>query len=485
VAADTGGRRTRAVVLAVVAAVLVLAVAAVAVLALTDRLPDGLVADATPTPSPTAPLDPPHAPAPDVLPPEPTESGPPPAVPTAALDAVLAAPSLGGAVGATVVDVASRQVLYDRDAAGPRTPASVVKLATMAAAIVAYGPEHRFATSVVRGGPAQLVLVGGGDATLTTRRSRPAELPQRASLVDLADQVVAALGPQTVPVHLAVDDSLFTGPAVSADWPASYVGSGIVSPVTALAVDAGRVRPGSDLRQPDPALAAGRALASLLTRRGVDVAPGVTRATAPVGAPSLATAQSPTVAELAELALQTSDNDLAEALLRLVAVHAGQPATFAGGAAAVLDELASIGVPTGGMVLLDGSGLARGSAVPPATLADLLVRAADDRATGLSALVDGLPVAGFSGTLALRFTTGAPRAVAGVVHAKTGTLTGVSALAGTTTVAGRPTVFVVMADRVPDGATLQARDELDRFATVLTEGVATPGPSKTPSSSGG
>jgi D-alanyl-D-alanine carboxypeptidase/D-alanyl-D-alanine-endopeptidase (penicillin-binding protein 4) len=123
--------------------------------------------------------------------------------------------------------------------------------------------------------------------------------------------------------------------------------------------------------------------------------------------------------------------------------------------------------------------------VPPATLADLLVRAADGRATGLSSLVDGLPVAGFSGTLALRFTTGAPRAVAGVVHAKTGTLTGVSALAGTTTVAGRPTVFVVMADRVPDGATLQARDELDRFATVLTAGVATPGPSKTPSSSGG
>ena len=32
-------------------------------------------------------------------------------------------------------------------------------------------------------------------------------------------------------------------------------------------------------------------------------------------------------------------------------------------------------------------------------------------------------------------------------------------------------VFVVMADRVPDGATLQARDELDRFAAVLTAGL--------------
>jgi D-alanyl-D-alanine carboxypeptidase/D-alanyl-D-alanine-endopeptidase (penicillin-binding protein 4) len=93
-------------------------------------------------------------------------------------------------------------------------------------------------------------------------------------------------------------------------------------------------------------------------------------------------------------------------------------------------------------------------------------------------------VAGFSGTLALRFTTGPPRAVAGVVRAKTGTLTGVSALAGTTTVDGRPTVFVVMADRVPDGATLQARDELDLFAAVLTAG-ASASASKTPSSSGG
>jgi D-alanyl-D-alanine carboxypeptidase/D-alanyl-D-alanine-endopeptidase (penicillin-binding protein 4) len=484
VAADTGGRRMQRVVLAVVAAVLVLAVAAVAVLALTDRLPDALVTDPTPTPSPTAALDPPRSPAPDVLPPEPTASEPAPAVPTAALDDVLAAPSLGRGVGATVVDVASGQVVYDQDAGGPRTPASVVKLATMAAALTTYGPEQRFATSVVRGGPGQLVLVGGGDATLTTRPSRPAELPQRASLADLADQVVAAVGPQTVPLHLAVDDSLFTGPAVSPDWPASYVGSGIVSPVSPLAVDAGRVRPGSDVREHDPALAAGHALARLLTKRGVDVAADVTRAMAPAGAQPLATVLSPTVAEIAELALQTSDNDLAETMLRLVAVKAGQPATFAGGAAAVVDALASLGLPTAGIVLLDGSGLARGSEVPPATLADLLVRAAGGSSPGLSALVDGLPVAGFSGTLALRFTTGPPRAVAGVVRAKTGTLTGVSALAGTTTVDGRPTVFVVMADRVPDGATLQARDELDRFAAVLTAGVSASA-SKTPSTSGG
>ena len=103
--------------------------------------------------------------------------------------------------------------------------------------------------------------------------------------------------------------------------------------------------------------------------------------------------------------------------------------------------------------------------------------AADGSHPALAALVDGLPVAGFSGTLALRFVAGLPRTAAGVVRGKTGTLTGVSSLAGTTTVAGRPVVFVVMTDRVPAGATLQARDDLDRFAAVLSAGA---GPPKVP-----
>jgi D-alanyl-D-alanine carboxypeptidase/D-alanyl-D-alanine-endopeptidase (penicillin-binding protein 4) len=244
-----------------------------------------------------------------------------------------------------------------------------------------------------------------------------------------------------------------------------------VAPVSALEVDAGRVRPGSDRREPDPALAAGRALVRQLARRGVDVEPEVTRATALAGAQSLAEVQSPTVAELTELALQTSDNDLAESLLRLVAVRAGQPSTFAGGATAVLADLTSLGVPTQDAVLLDGSGLARGSAVPPAMLAALLVRAARGQPAALSALIEGLPVAGFSGTLEQRFTTGQPADAAGVVRAKTGTLTGVSALAGSTSVGRRPMVFVVMTDRVPSGATLQARADLDRFAAVLTAGA--------------
>ncbi len=255
---------------------------------------------------------------------------------------------------------------------------------------------------------------------------------------------------------------------MSPDWPATYLSSGVVSPVTALSVDAGRVRPGSVAREADPALAAGRELARLLRSRGVEVRPRITRGIAHAEAPVLAEVASPTVAEMVELALQTSDNDVAEALLRLAAIGQDLPATFDGGTSAALDALASLGVPTEDVLLLDGSGLARGSGVPPETLVRLLLLAADGAHPDLAPLLDGLPVAGFSGTLETRYLTGAPAAAAGLLRAKTGTLTGVSALAGTTSTGGRPVVFVVMSDRVPDGATLQARDDLDRFAAVLS-----------------
>jgi D-alanyl-D-alanine carboxypeptidase/D-alanyl-D-alanine-endopeptidase (penicillin-binding protein 4) len=470
---DRRGRRGRRAALASVALVVV-ALVALAALDLAGRLPGGLVADEEPTPTPTVALDPRPVDAPAVLPGEPTASGDVAStVQVPALERLLADEALGSDAGAVVLDVVSGTVLLDRDGDRPRTPASVAKLATGAAALLVLGSDRRLRTRVVAGAsPGEVVLVGAGDATLRSRPGRGGAYPRRADLVALADAVAAAQGAD-VPAAGAgqftvrVDDSLFAGPAVSPDWPATYVGSGVVSPVSALSVDAGRVRPGADAREPDPALAAGRDLARLLVARGLEVAGGVERAVAPPGAVELAGVESPTVAELVELMLADSDNDLAEALLRLVAVERGRPGSFSDGSAEVRDALVALGVADEGTVLLDGSGLARGSAVAPSTLTGLLARAADGSVPGLGHLVTGMPVAGFDGTLALRFDSGRPADAAGLVRAKTGTLTGVSTLAGVTSSAGRPVVFAVMADRVP-GDTLAARDALDRFAAVLS-----------------
>jgi serine-type D-Ala-D-Ala carboxypeptidase/endopeptidase (penicillin-binding protein 4) len=459
----------RRAVLATATALLVAGAVTVAGLDLTGHLRGGLVADPTSSPTPSVPLDPMRTPAAAVLVPEPTSTVAAAAGPDVpALESALRTAALGPAAGAAVVDVATGDLLLDRDASSARIPASVAKLATSAAVLQWAGPQHRLATTVVAGAtPGQVVLVGGGDATLTTRRPGPSDLPQRASLAALADATAAASTGTAGKVSVAVDDSLFSGPAVSPAWRSSYLPSGVVSPVSALSVDAGRVSPGSVARSSDPALAAGADLVRLLRKRGVDVATEVSRAVAPAGARELARVESPPVAELVELALQTSDNDLAEALARVAAVASGRPGSFDGAREAVAAALTELGVPTDGMVLLDGSGLARGSHVAPLTLARLLQAAADGSHPELAALVDGLPVAGFSGTLGLRYLTGEPRAGAGLVRAKTGTLTGVSALAGLTSVAGRPTVLVAMSDQVPVGATLQARDDLDRFAALM------------------
>jgi D-alanyl-D-alanine carboxypeptidase/D-alanyl-D-alanine-endopeptidase (penicillin-binding protein 4) len=97
----------------------------------------------------------------------------------------------------------------------------------------------------------------------------------------------------------------------------------------------------------------------------------------------------------------------------------------------------------------------------------VLALAASEEHPELRAVVTGLPVAAFSGSLESRFADADP-AGRGRVRAKTGTLTGVSSLAGIATdVDGDPLVFVLMADRIALEDTLDARAALDRLAAAL------------------
>src|SRR6185436_4288784 len=95
---------------------------------------------------------------------------------------------LGGHVTASVIDVASGDVLYDRDGAGPVVPASTAKLLTAAAVLRARGPAYRIPTRAVAGATAgEVVLVGGGDPTLAA--GSPSSYPGAARLDKLAAQV--------------------------------------------------------------------------------------------------------------------------------------------------------------------------------------------------------------------------------------------------------------------------------------------------------
>ncbi len=488
VAGSGDARRVRRRFRRPVAAGLALATASTAgavALTTTGRLP------ATPGPAParssasatTAPAPPPvllpAGPSPAGLPP----AGPSPAYPTraattagiaAAIGPLLRAAPLRGGVGAVVIDAADGRVLLDRGGGTGRAPASLAKLTTGAAALASLDPTSRLHTRVVSGVPGEIVLVGAGDPTLVAATPARTAYPRPASLDELARRTAAAVLPAMRPrgpiaaLTVRVDDGLFVGPAVSPDWEPGYVRAGVVAPVSALTLDDESPAAAPAGRVPDPALATGRRFVALLRARGVPVRPEVTHATVRAGMEgTLAEVASPPVAVLVESALRRSDNDLAEALARLVAVREGRPATFAGAAAAVTDVLRRLGVPTGGLRLLDGSGAARGSRVPPRALAAVLELAAEP-GSRVGGLLSGLPVAGFSGTLELRYVDRATAAGAGAVRAKTGSLTGASGLAGVVGTADRGLlVFVVLADRVPPRSTGAARNALDRVGAAL------------------
>jgi D-alanyl-D-alanine carboxypeptidase/D-alanyl-D-alanine-endopeptidase (penicillin-binding protein 4) len=115
--------------------------------------------------------------------------------------------------------------------------------------------------------------------------------------------------------------------------------------------------------------------------------------------------------------------------------------------------------------LYDASGLSRLDRVTAAALVGVL-RIATSGDARLAPLTAGLPVAGFTGTLADRYEHAGSRAGAGVVRAKTGTLAGVNALAGEVVDAdGRLLLFAFVADHVPDPSIGEAA--LDRLAAAL------------------
>ena len=414
---------------------------------------------AAPTPSPTT------GPRPALLPV--AADGQPPGSPglTAAVAAALADPALGGSLAVSVLDAGTGEVLHERAADVPLLPASTAKIATAVAALTALPADLRLRTRVRAGAaPGEVVLVGGGDPTLAAPAT-PAGYPQPARLADLATRTRAALG-ATVVTRVVVDDSLYTGERLAPGWKPTYVTAGAVAPVTALMVDGGRVRRGRGPRVPEPSLAAGAAFAGLL-QPGARVE--VVRGAAAADAAVLGEVVSAPVPQLVERMLVASDNDLAEALARQVALETGRPASF-GGAAQALDEvlgrvLEEVGVGRDAVRLVDGSGLSRDDRLEPAAVTRLLARAASGDDPRLAPLLSGLPVAGFDGTLAPRYRTGPATPAAGVVRAKTGTLNGVSALAGLLRTAdGRLLAFDVTADRVPLGGNRRAERALDALA---------------------
>ncbi|MEU1008116.1 D-alanyl-D-alanine carboxypeptidase/D-alanyl-D-alanine-endopeptidase [Streptomyces sp. NPDC005890] len=373
------------------------------------------------------------------------------------LGPLLDAPALHGPHAAAVVDVTTGARLYGADAGQALTPASTTKIATAVAALSALGPDHRLTTrTALEPDTRELVLVGGGDPTLTAHTRAGGWASLRALAADTAE----ALGRRGIhKITLSYDTTLFTGPALH---PIGVNDN--LAPVSALTADEGRTdgpASGPVTRVGDPAADAAARFAGFLKDAGITTtSPGPSKAS--TRAENLATVSSPPLSALVERMLTNSDNDIAEALARHTALAGGQPASFDGGAEAIATQLRKLGLPMAGAAFHDGSGLDRDDRLTADLLTALLVKAGDPHRPGLRPVLTGLPVAGFTGTLSTRYTDGA----AGVVRAKTGTLTGVNTLAGTVVDAnGRLLAFAFLASDTTNA--LEAQAALDKAATAL------------------
>ncbi|HSM76687.1 MAG TPA: D-alanyl-D-alanine carboxypeptidase/D-alanyl-D-alanine-endopeptidase [Bryobacteraceae bacterium] len=195
-------------------------------------------------------------------------------------------------------------------------------------------------------------------------------------------------------------------------------------------------------------------------------APTAGAAPSPAPGPTPQTAAPTVLAEHVSLPLledirvtnKSSQNLHAELALRLVGKLSGMAPSFEGGSAAVRRFLLQAGLKEDEFVFLDGSGLSRRDLVTPAAVVQLLIYAS--RQPWGAAYEESLPVSASDGSLAERFLHSP---AAGLIHAKTGTLSHVNSLSGYgQTVQGRRFVFSIFCNNheLSSAQTLAAIDEL-------------------------
>ncbi|MCA0294573.1 MAG: D-alanyl-D-alanine carboxypeptidase/D-alanyl-D-alanine-endopeptidase [Actinobacteria bacterium] len=362
-----------------------------------------------------------------------------------------------GKVG-LVVTTTDGQELAARSANTPLTPASTMKVLTTMTALDVLGADATFATRVVDEGNGRIVLVGGGDPLLTDKTSTSSYKP--ASLAKLAKATLTALkAAGRSKVTLRYDASLFSGPTFSPHWKSRW--KGWEARIAALEINSGKLSNGR--ASSDPARTAANAFARRLKASGVKVT-SIAAAHADPAATELARVTSTTLDRIIRRTLLVSDNVAAETLSRQAAVARGAAGSFTGASANVTAWLTERGLWKSGQKILDGSGLAPGSKLTANGLAAAIRLALADAA--FAPILAGLPVAGESGTLEHRFDDPSEKAGRHTVHAKTGTLSGLAALAGwLTTADGAVLVFAELGNDA--SSYYRVYDWLDREAAVV------------------
>lgn len=421
-----------------------------------------------------------------------------------------------------VVDLDTGEVLYDRDGQKLFTPASNVKLYTSACALMMFGPDFRFTTSVgiegfqsgdtLRG---DLILRGGGDPSLTS-----------ADLAELAARVKNEMGISRIQGNIVVDASLFSpvlkGPGWMWDDDPDYYNMSI-APImvdyNVLQVDVHSPKSGDptvrmspaasypplevtlkdgakteaqidrapfahtvtvsgtvaaddgatsrSLTMHDPATWAAAVFVEYLRSGvGVSVSGGTVVARQPTRVASVLEHESPPLIDMLTRFNKVSENAIGEMLfLDLAVLKDRVPAKWSDGAGIVTEWLTkTVGLSPDSFRLVDGSGLSRYNLISAEGTSALLVYMS--RQPEFDAYRQTLPIAGVDGSLSNRMRG---TAAAGNVYAKTGSMSGVSTLSGYVRRAGGGWVAFSILTNGLHGSVSNSREFQDDLCVAMAE----------------
>ncbi len=451
------------------------------------------------------------------------------------LDAILASPGLEGAGVGLVVKTTDGATVYSRSADKRAQPASNAKLVTSAAAFDVLGPDYRFDTTVHAAGPrvgtvlrGDLYLKGTGDPTLLAAdfdtlagkvaatgvrtvsgrlladdtwfddvrlgvswawddepyyysaqvsaltASPDTDYDAGSVIVRVAPGAGAAVVTTDPPTdYVKIANTAVTGPAGSPNTISVDRVHGSNTFTVTGSIPAGGAPTSEWMAVWEPTDYAASLFRAALTRHGVRVVGATARAATPVSAPIMASRKSMPLRELAVPFMKLSNNLHAEILLKAMGRKVSGAGTWPAGVAAISARLSSYGIDPARVSLRDGSGLSRMDQISPDQISALL--GAVQSRPWFDAWFASLPVAGkadkfVGGTLRNRMRG---TVAEGVVHAKTGSLTGVSGLSGYVDTAGGDRLVFSMISNNAIGVNAKALED-SVMIRLAAEGGAAP-----------
>lgn len=355
-------------------------------------------------------------------------------------------------IGIKVVAVETRQVIYAKNAQKLHHPASTTKLFTAATALAKLGSNYQFETKLYTDTATDtqvvenIYLKGKADPVLKSD-----------DIVKLANALVQS-NITSIEGNIVVDETYLDTVREGPGWMWDD------KPLRISALSIRNIEPetGTGSR----AIACGHLLKTTLMEKNINVIGEVVLGTVPPDAHSVATHLSPPLADIIKLMNKPSDNWIAEMLFKAIGAEVkGKPGTWKKGREAVTEFLGEImdELPTHRFV--DGSGLSRYNLLNTELLTKLLVYMSHNFEL-IPEFMASFPIAGVDGTLKNRMQG---MYAEKVLRAKTGTLSGVSALAGyTITADGEVLAFGILISHY-FGSAATARGIQDKIGNYLTQ----------------